>query len=136
MFIKWSILLFYQRIFGTKSSLRWVLPGCMTIICLWAISVLLETLLLCRPVSYNWDATVEGTCGDRNTVYVVAGATNMVTDFAVILVPIPYIWQLQMPTSQRVGLIATFSLGLLLVFMFHQCLLRKYPVKFTGQKAN
>ncbi|KAI1387562.1 uncharacterized protein F4822DRAFT_406930 [Hypoxylon trugodes] len=112
MFVKWSILLFYQRVFGASKSIWWVTYAVMAIIFLWMVSVILETFLLCRPLAYNWDTSIEGSCGDRNTVYVVAGATNMATDFMVLLVPVPIIWKLKMPVSQRVGLMATFGLGL------------------------
>jgi len=50
---------------------------------MWALIIILETFLLCRPLAYNWDSMIKGTCGDRNTVYVSAGALNVVTDFMV-----------------------------------------------------
>ncbi|KAI2465845.1 hypothetical protein F4781DRAFT_407864 [Annulohypoxylon bovei var. microspora] len=113
MFAKWSILTFYQRVSGAKgSSVQWFARVTMVIVFLWMVSVVLETFLLCRPLAYNWDTFIKGTCGDRNAVYVVAGATNMVTDFMILLMPVPIIWKLKFPTSQRVGLTATFSLGL------------------------
>ncbi|KAI1204348.1 uncharacterized protein F4807DRAFT_447797 [Annulohypoxylon truncatum] len=113
MFAKWSILLFYQRVFGvSRSSVRWFARATMVIVFLWMVSVVLETFLLCRPLAYNWDTSIKGSCGDRNTVYVVAGATNMVTDFMVLLIPVPTIWKLSLPISQRIALTATFGLGL------------------------
>ncbi|KAL7622877.1 hypothetical protein AAE478_006556 [Parahypoxylon ruwenzoriense] len=112
MFIKWSILLFYQRVFGASRPVQWYTRATMVVVFLWMVSVILETFLLCRPLAYNWDTSIEGTCGDRNTVFVIAGATNMLTDFMVLLMPVPIIWKLKLPTSQRIGLVATFSLGL------------------------
>lgn len=82
----------------------------------WATSVVLETFLLCRPLSFNWDTTVNGVCGDRNTVYVSAGALNVVTDFMVMGLPIPHIIALQLPARKKIGLIFMFSLGLLYVY--------------------
>jgi hypothetical protein len=115
MFAKWSILLFYQRLFGTRRWLKICVYVAMVVIFLWMVSVVLETFLLCQPLEYNWNTAIEGSCGDRNAVYVVAGATNMATDFMVLLIPVPTIWNLKMPTFQRFGLMATFSLGILLV---------------------
>ncbi|KAI0011189.1 hypothetical protein F4779DRAFT_574609 [Xylariaceae sp. FL0662B] len=112
MLIKWSILLFYQRVFGPgTASFRWVLHGTMVILFLWMLSVILETFLLCRPLEYNWNTSIEGTCGDRNAVYIIAGAINMATDIIVLFIPIPLIWNLKLPVAQRIGLIATFCLG-------------------------
>lgn len=43
----------------------------------------------------------------------------MVTDFMVLLMPVPIIWKLKLPISQRIALTATFGLGLLSVPYFH-----------------
>lgn len=85
----------------------------MAVIVLWAISVILETFLLCRPLAFNWDPTIKGSCGDRNTVYVTAGALNIVTDFMVIALPLPHVWKLQLPFARKVGLVVMFSIGIL-----------------------
>jgi len=85
----------------------------MSILIMWAMSVILETFLLCRPLALNWDSTIEGTCGDRNTVYVSAGALNVVTDFMVMALPIPHIIKLQLAWRRKAGLILMFSLGIL-----------------------
>jgi hypothetical protein len=77
------------------------------------MSVVLETFLLCRPLAYNWDTSIKGTCGQRNTVYVSAGALNVVTDFMVMCLPIPHILKLQLAWSRKLGLILMFSLGVL-----------------------
>jgi len=112
MFVKSSMVFFYLRIFGTKRAFRISAYATITFIVLWAISVVLETFLLCRPLAYNWDQTIKGTCGDRNTVYVSAGALNIVSDFMVLALPIPHIWDLQLPLARKLGLVAMFSLGI------------------------
>ncbi|KAI0141128.1 hypothetical protein F4776DRAFT_676996 [Hypoxylon sp. NC0597] len=113
MLVKWSILLFYHRVLGAnRSFFQWFARANMAIVFLWMVSVFLEAFLLCRPLAYNWDTSIEGTCVDRNIMYVIGGAVNMATDFVVLLMPVPIIWNLKMPTSQRLALLATFSLGL------------------------
>ncbi|KAL4926726.1 uncharacterized protein BDV17DRAFT_293307 [Aspergillus undulatus] len=70
--VKTSIMVFYLNIFGTKRSFRVSVAITMTIVWLWAISVVLETLLLCRPLAFNWDTTIPGGgCGNRNATYVL-----------------------------------------------------------------
>lgn len=81
--IKSSIICFYFRIFGNTKSFRISAYAVLAFIICWALSVVLETFLLCRPVAYNWDTSIKGTCGNRNTVYVSAGALNVITDFMV-----------------------------------------------------
>lgn len=111
--VKTSIMLFYFRIFGKKKSFRISTFTVMTIVWLWAISVVLETFLLCRPLEYNWNTTIDGVCGERNATYVVAGTLNLVTDLMVMALPIPHIWKLQLSIPKKLALSLIFCMGLL-----------------------
>jgi len=110
--VKGSIIFFYLRIFGAKPGFRISAFCVLGFIILWAVSIILETFLLCRPLAFNWDSSIKGICGDRNTVYVSAGALNVVTDFMVMALPIPHILKLQLAFKRKIGLIVMFSLGL------------------------
>ncbi|PLN79473.1 hypothetical protein BDW42DRAFT_172895 [Aspergillus taichungensis] len=112
--VKTSMMLFFMRIFGTKRSFQISVGIVMTIVWLWAISVILETVLLCRPLAFNWDTTIPGgTCGDRNGTFVSAGVLNLVTDLMVMALPVPYIWKLQLSTAKKIALSLVFCMGLL-----------------------
>ena len=106
-------MLFYFRIFGTKQSFRISVFIVMAIVWAWSVSVILETFLLCRPLAYNWDTTIRGTCGNRNATYVVAGTMNLITDLLVMALPVPHIWKLQLNVAKKVALSSVFCLGLL-----------------------
>ena len=111
--IKSSMMMFYLRIFGSDRLFRtrtWIV---MTITWLWVTSEVLGTFLLCRPIDYNWDFTVRGTCGDRNAGFVAAAALNTATDIMVLALPIPIIWKLQLSTARKLSLMILFSFGLL-----------------------
>ncbi|KAL8679485.1 MAG: hypothetical protein Q9224_002180 [Gallowayella concinna] len=83
------------------------------IVTAWAISVFLETFLLCRPFAYNWDPTIKDfTCGNRNAAYIGAGSLNIVTDLMVLMLPIPMVWNLQIPRRNKAILTAVFGMGL------------------------
>ena len=121
--IKSSVMLFFMRIFGSKQSFRLCVLVVMVLVWLWAISVILETLLLCRPLAYNWDMTLpNGVCGNRNATYVVAGTLNLITDLMVMALPLPHIWKLQLSIPKRVALSLVFCLGLMLVVILENLL--------------
>jgi hypothetical protein len=111
--VKSSIMLFFLRIFGTKQSFRISVTVVMVIVWMWAVSIILETMLLCRPLAYNWDTSIKGTCGQRNATYVVAGTLNLVTDLMVMALPVPHIWKLKLNIFKKLALCAVFSMGLL-----------------------
>lgn len=115
MLVKFSMLRFYARIFSINRVFTLAVWSAAVVIFLWMVSVVLETFLLCRPLAYNWDTTIDGTCGNRQAVYVGAGVSNMVTDFMVLLLPIPFVWRLRMPTASKMSLLGIFCLGILYV---------------------
>ncbi|KAL4888788.1 hypothetical protein BDV59DRAFT_210917 [Aspergillus ambiguus] len=112
--VKTSLMVLYYRLFGTKKSLRIAIYLTGAIVWAWGISIVLESFLICQPVEYNYNPMRPGggSCGNRNAAFVVAGVLNMVTDFMVMLLPVRYIWGLQLATARKVGLIVTFCLGL------------------------
>ena len=112
--VKTSMMILYYKLFGSKPSMRLAIYVTGAIVWAWALSIVLESFLICQPIEFNWNPTLPGgKCGNRNAAFVVAGVLNMVTDLMVMSLPIPYIWSLQLPFGRRVGLIAAFTLGLL-----------------------
>lgn len=77
------------------------------------IMVFLETFLLCKPVQYNWDKTINGSCEGENTAYLVAGITNLIIDTFIVVLPMFQVFKLHMSLSRRVSVAAMFSLGAL-----------------------
>ncbi|KAL9014999.1 MAG: hypothetical protein Q9173_000376 [Seirophora scorigena] len=112
MFCKFSLLTFYVRIFAIR-TFRILAYMVAAIVSAWALSVFLETFLLCRPFAYNWDPTItDFTCGNRNAAYIAAGSLNIVTDIMVLCLPIPMVWNLQIPRRNKAILTAVFGMGL------------------------
>lgn len=108
------MMVLYYRLFGTKGSFRIAICITGAIVWGWAISIVLESFLLCSPVEFNWNPTLpSGKCGNRNVAFVMAGVLNMVTDLMVMALPLPYIWGLQLPLGRKIGLTLVFCLGLL-----------------------
>lgn len=110
---KCSILLFYCRVFPIP-RLQLTAKILAVVVFLWCSTVILCSFLLCRPLAYNWDPTLPGgICGDRVASYVSTGVLNIITDVAVLCLPLPVIWKLQMRTASKIGLLVVFTAGFL-----------------------
>lgn len=110
--VKTSMCLLYIQIF----QLRWFrISAYITIgICnAFAIMVILSTTFICLPVELNFNPTIEGTCGNRNALWLTIGVLNIATDLLVVFLPLPTVWNLQVPKNKKIALIFVFSLGLL-----------------------
>lgn len=56
-----------------------------------------------------------GSCRDDNALYLASAAFNMVSDIAMLSVPIYLIWNLQMSVQRKMGISAIFGTGALYV---------------------
>ncbi|KAI0805633.1 hypothetical protein GGR55DRAFT_267924 [Xylaria sp. FL0064] len=120
--VKYSTLIFYWRIFSTKTSIRLpvlLLAGTTT---LWGIAIILVSSLQCLPTSATWERydpvhplpQARFTCPINVSNFVVGNAVpNIVTDGLIVLLPIPYVLSLQLRRSQIIALAGAFLLGLL-----------------------
>jgi hypothetical protein len=108
---KLAILTLYLRIFTSKfyryaTYIVAVVP---------IVTALVSTIIafsMCRPFAYNWDKNIQGGhCIDKERVYTWISLPNIVTDVAMLILPIPVIWQLQMSRYQKIGLMLTLMTG-------------------------
>ncbi|PYH42555.1 uncharacterized protein BP01DRAFT_425573 [Aspergillus saccharolyticus JOP 1030-1] len=106
-----AILCFYLELFrGTW--FRWSTIVIMVIVVLYLIASLLTITLLCRPIRANWDVTVAKTCGNVTQTEYASAGFNLAVDLLIVTLPMPIIWQLQMPKEKKVGVTVAFLFGL------------------------
>ncbi|KAK8045613.1 hypothetical protein PG993_005637 [Apiospora rasikravindrae] len=109
--IKVSILLQYRRIFTQKLT-QWMSGGLLTFILAWTVTLSVLLPLVCYPVDKFWEPSLPGSCVDQLAVWYVMAGVNIVTDFAIFVIPLPVIKSLQLPTKQKMLLVVVFGLGL------------------------
>ena len=110
-FPKLSILALYLRIFTEKRHRisTWVLGA---IISGTAVAVSLTAIFQCSPVPHAWDRSVTGgNCIKVASFYVYCSVPNLITDVAILVLPLPMIYKLHTSQSQKVGLSIVFLLG-------------------------
>lgn len=83
----------------------------MTLTAAYIITIILETLLICRPFAYFWDKSIHGTCGNEVITYLTAGIFNLIIDVIIVILPMPMLWGLQMPMAKKIALTGIFGIG-------------------------
>lgn len=114
-FCKLSILTLYVHIFATKpfKIATWIIMGCVLI---YGVAFMIYFFTNCRPLAYTWDHTIlGGHCSKIANEEISSVSVNMGIDTAIVILPMPVVWRLQMPTSKKFGVSFLFSLGLLYV---------------------
>ncbi|KAL2816082.1 hypothetical protein BJX63DRAFT_430374 [Aspergillus granulosus] len=108
---KISILLFYVRIFQTRSFK--ILSYIVGFLVLGhGIGVFFAAVFQCSPVQYTWDKTIPGgSCFDQQAFYRYVSLPNILTDFVILIMPMPVVWKLQTRLTQKLALTGVFLLG-------------------------
>ncbi|CZS88439.1 related to integral membrane protein [Rhynchosporium agropyri] len=104
-FSKISILLFYRRIFRSRSFNRniWIL---VTFTAAYSLSGMLVNIFSCRPIHGSWELSLATTavCINRPIFYFSQAGLSIFTDFATLAVPLPFLRALQLPLKQKLGI--------------------------------
>src|ERR1700748_328158 len=70
----------------------------------WSFMTILIGLLICSPISALWDPTIKGTrCGVMSAAFASVGIVDVIVDVIILLLPVPMVWQLQIPRANKVG---------------------------------
>lgn len=77
----------------------------------WFIAVTLLAAFTCTPTRKSWKPEVPGHCLDSFKTYLGAAAPNVLTDFFLLVLPLPMLWALSLRLSKKVGLSVVFMLG-------------------------
>lgn len=113
MALKTSILVFYLRLSkNTQQVLRitsWVVLGIVNIA---GVVLTLLNIFQCRPIQAAFSLDSGQTqCIPLLTEFICSAPVNIVTDLAILALPIPVLTGMRLPKRQKYILVFTFSLG-------------------------
>ena len=73
--------------------------------------VIIVVATQCRPLQYIWDKSLNGSCIDEWHFYVAGSVPNVLTDFAILVLPMPAVWNLNMGMPQKISILGILLLG-------------------------
>ncbi|KAL8803267.1 MAG: hypothetical protein Q9182_003298 [Xanthomendoza sp. 2 TL-2023] len=140
--IKFSILLFYRRIFTMHRrtfQITFYFLGTYTI--LLTIATFLVYLLQCLPLGFFWEVAyiiakvppphpVSGDCLPHQKDIAPTSIASTISDVALMLLPAIGLWKLSLPRAKKVGLFFVFSLGAFVTFVGVMRIYYGYKVTF------
>lgn len=112
MAIKISVLFFYHRIFPAKRFRNIsIVIGLVSIA--WFIAYVFIVFFICVPLEYWWNKEIPGgRCIDlKGTSYYGTSPPDILTNIAILILPLPYLWKLQMQQAKKVAITFIFVLG-------------------------
>lgn len=114
MATKTSILVFYLRLAkNTQKILRMASWATLVIVNVAGLVLTLLNIFQCSPVAAAWNPYVAATsCIPLLTEFVCSAPVNIVTDLAILALPIPVLTGMRLPQRQKIILVLTFSFGI------------------------
>ncbi|OKL55869.1 hypothetical protein UA08_08863 [Talaromyces atroroseus] len=112
LFVKVALLTLLARIF--KPYRKWVMfiYLILGVVLSYYIPAFVIKARICDPVSAYWNGTNSGgSCIDQSKVIMADSVISVVTDLAILILPLPLTWSLQMPFSQKLKVIGLLSAG-------------------------
>lgn len=114
MLVKASILAMYHRIFPPR-NFRLALYAIAAVVGGWWIAIVLVCIFQCEPVSKAWMPWAPGICINLKASFIGNAVPNILTDVAILSLPITQVWSLQGTVARKLSLCCAFLLGSLCV---------------------
>ncbi|TKA61785.1 hypothetical protein B0A49_09467 [Cryomyces minteri] len=108
---KVSIICCYLRVFPGRNIER-LGYGLLVIVVPWSLGSIVATVLQCIPPAASWDKFIKKAhCINSNAFWEAYGVINILTDVAILVLPVRDIAKLQMRLRDKAGLLVAFMLG-------------------------
>jgi hypothetical protein len=111
MVSKTSILIFYLRLTKTEKFFRTASAVVLVVAVVAGTALTLLNIFQCRPVANTLDDPLSAgtTCIDIVTLYLSSAPVNILTDLAILFLPMPILTALCLPRKQKIILIVVFG---------------------------
>ena len=117
---RFSLLVFYHRLFPVKRfTIIAIIIGVVLII--WWIGFLFAIVFSCRPIASYWNKAIVDRCINEHTLSWGITGSELGVNVIMLVLPIPWLWDLRLAWSKKLALIGIFLLG---CFVCISCIVR------------
>jgi hypothetical protein len=108
---KTSILVFYRSLTKSQKFFRNASIALIVVVNVAGGALTLLNVFQCRPVmnTFSTPQPAGTTCTDIVTLYLSSAPVNILSDLAILFLPMPILTALCLPRKQKIILIATFG---------------------------
>ncbi|KAL9033209.1 MAG: hypothetical protein Q9180_006068, partial [Flavoplaca navasiana] len=113
MATKTSICFFYLTLAKNQQIFKWATIATLAVVNVAGLALTLLNIFQCRPVDGAFRATVPQNvkCLDIIALYLSSAPINIITDLALLILPMPILTAMRLPRNEKLILIVTFSFG-------------------------
>ncbi len=115
MLTKTSIIVFYLSVMSKDADVifKWCNWLTLALVNVAGLALTLYNILQCMPVRAAWiyPTPTGATCTNIISLYLSSAPVNIITDIAILFLPMPILTGMRLPKKQKIILVATFSFG-------------------------
>lgn len=113
MLTKTSILMFFLTLVRDNPLFRWCSYLTLAVVNVAALALTFLSIFQCRPVSagFLYPTPPTANCTDIVALYLSSAPVNIITDLAILFLPMPTLTSMRLPRKQKIILVVTFSFG-------------------------
>ena len=113
MATKTSILIFYLTLSENQRVFRFLSWTTLVVVNVAGIALTILNIVQCQPVSAVFKSPIPqgAVCTDIVTLFISSAPVNIITDLAILFLPMPILTGMRLPRKQKIILIITFSFG-------------------------
>ncbi|KAL8913532.1 MAG: hypothetical protein Q9172_007265 [Xanthocarpia lactea] len=113
MATKTSICLFYLTLAKNHQIFKWTTIATLVVVNVAGLALTLLNIFQCRPVdgALREDVPEHVKCLDIIALYLSSAPINIITDLALLFLPMPILTAMRLPRNEKLILIVTFSFG-------------------------
>ncbi|ROW06273.1 hypothetical protein VPNG_08074 [Cytospora leucostoma] len=113
---KLSVLSLYVRIFSVQKTFKRLSYTVMALTVAYCVTFLAVFLTTCSPdISQLWNPRPDGYCRDLNIGQLGSVSVNLAVDVIIIVLPMPFLWRLNMSLRNKIFVTITFSLSFMTI---------------------
>ncbi|KAI9725607.1 MAG: hypothetical protein M1834_009762 [Cirrosporium novae-zelandiae] len=131
MATKTSILIFYLTLAKQQKNFRWLVITTLAVVNVAGLALTFLNIFQCRPFNavFLADRPNDAKCTDIVTLYLSSAPVNIITDLAILFLPMPVLTGMNLPRKQKIILLVTFSFG------FFSCCVDVVRIAYLQQAA-
>jgi hypothetical protein len=111
--IKITLLLIFTRLFAPFRKTVLLTYFIMVLITLFYVPMLAIKICMCTPIAGFWDASLNAKCINESKLFLADTLMSVVSDTAVLALPLPAVWALNLPVKTRVRILGLLGAGVL-----------------------
>lgn len=111
-FVKVALLYIVIRIFSPDRKKVIGVYAILATLLLYYIPCIIMKIVACQPISAYWEGTENGGwCFDQQKVIIADSVISMVSDFCILVLPLPLTWSLHIPRAKKLRVMGVLGAG-------------------------